>query len=303
MSKRFGLIGAAGYIARRHFEAIQAVEGDLVVAHDINDSVGVLDAYFDECEFTLNSETFYRMCTERDVDIVVVCSPNWLHMEHACRAMYAGIDVICEKPMALSKKELSEMIDARERTGTKCHAVLQLREDPEIQGLASQVRAHPDCMYQVNVEYITRRGPWYLESWKGDPRRSGGLLMNIGVHLFDALIYCFGKPSVATASETGDGRGFRGTLACPRARVTWRLSIDKDDLPVSGAAHRLFHVVGEFSDGATDRMVTSSFSDLHPKIYQKALLGEGWSIEDCVPAIQVIHGLTHSPKNVAEFDW
>ena len=40
---------------------------------------------------------------------------------------------------------------------------------------------------------ITPRGNWYKYSWKGDENKSGGLLYNIGIHLFDLINFLFGK--------------------------------------------------------------------------------------------------------------
>ena len=39
---------------------------------------------------------------------------------------------------------------------------------------------------------MTARGPWYDVSWKGSEERSGGLVTNIGIHLFDLLLWMFG---------------------------------------------------------------------------------------------------------------
>ena len=56
--KRFGLIGAAGYIAPRHLRAIKDTGNDLVVAMDVNDSVGIMDSHFPEAEFFTQFEQF-----------------------------------------------------------------------------------------------------------------------------------------------------------------------------------------------------------------------------------------------------
>ena len=54
MNKNFAIIGTAGYIAPRHLKAIKEIGGNLVAALDIADSVGILDAYFPDCEFFKN---------------------------------------------------------------------------------------------------------------------------------------------------------------------------------------------------------------------------------------------------------
>ena len=58
MKKRFGLIGAGGYIAPRHLKAIKETGNDLVVAMDVNDSVGVIDSFFPEAKFFTDFENF-----------------------------------------------------------------------------------------------------------------------------------------------------------------------------------------------------------------------------------------------------
>ena len=56
----FALIGAAGYIAPRHMKAIKAVGGDLKVAFDPNDSVGIIDSHFPQAHFFTEFERFDR---------------------------------------------------------------------------------------------------------------------------------------------------------------------------------------------------------------------------------------------------
>ena len=46
---------------------------------------------------------------------------------------------------------------------------------------------------KVEVTYIASRGNWYQTSWKGINKKSGGIISNIGVHIFDILVWLFGK--------------------------------------------------------------------------------------------------------------
>jgi UDP-N-acetyl-2-amino-2-deoxyglucuronate dehydrogenase len=77
----------------------------------------------------------------------------------------------------------------------------------------------------VDLTYITSRGRWYLQSWKGDIKKSGGIATNIGVHFFDMLHFIFGGIQdniVHYASETRAA----GYLEYENARVRWFLSVD-----------------------------------------------------------------------------
>ena len=56
--KKFGLIGTGGYIAPRHLKAIKETGHELVVAMDVNDSVGIMDSHFPNAEFFTEFEEF-----------------------------------------------------------------------------------------------------------------------------------------------------------------------------------------------------------------------------------------------------
>ena len=50
-----------------------------------------------------------------------------------------------------------------------------------------------NIFYECELNYNTPRGKWYDYSWKGNSEKSGGILYNIGIHLFDILIWIFGE--------------------------------------------------------------------------------------------------------------
>ena len=76
----------------------------------------------------------------------------------------------------------------------------------------------------VRLHYVTPRGRWYERSWKGDPERSGGLLTNIGIHMFDFLLWKFG-PEIKTSVDERTSTTIAGTSKFARAAtVEWLLS-------------------------------------------------------------------------------
>ena len=84
--------------------------------------------------------------------------------------------------------------------------------------------------HDVDLTYITSRGHWYLRSWKGDVRKSGGIATNIGVHFFDMLHFIFGKLQHNVVHHNADTKA-AGYLEYERARVRWFLSVDVADVP------------------------------------------------------------------------
>jgi len=226
---KFGLIGAAGYVAPRHMQAIKDTGHELVVAFDVNDSVGVLDKYFPDCAFFTKQEPFDRHIVKNEhLDYMVVCSPNHLHEAHCKLGMRLGADVICEKPLATTVDNLKQLQMVEEQTGKKVYSILQLRLHPSIKLLKHMINKNEE--YLVTLNYITPRGPWYHYSWKGNEFKSGGIETNIGIHFFDVLIWLFGNVKKFEITVRDKQRSV-GILQLERANVTWNLSIDKNDLP------------------------------------------------------------------------
>lgn len=279
---RFGLIGVGGYIAPRHLKAIKEVGGTLICALDISDSVGILDSYFPEAAFfTQEAEfvAFLDALSERGerLDFISICTPNFLHKRHIAIALNHGTSAICEKPLVLDMHSFDELkalesaaqrraerakiserakhtkidsvdlIDSRAFSKPQVFGILQLRLHESIialkQRIAHELAQNPRQTYQLRLRYITPRGRWYGASWKGDARKSGGIVCNIGVHLFDMLLFVFGefaRNEMRGASETRAS----GVLELANARVEWLLSVEGDDL----AAHR-----AEDTQGAESR--------------------------------------------------
>jgi UDP-N-acetyl-2-amino-2-deoxyglucuronate dehydrogenase len=292
MTKTFALIGAAGYVAPRHMRAIKDTGGSLVAALDPHDSVGILDSYFPNADFFREFERFDRFVDKQrrkstPVDLVSVCSPNYLHDAHIRFALRSGASAICEKPLVLNPWNLDGLQELERETGQYVYNVLQLRLHPKIQELRERVaRAPSDKIFDVDLTYLTSRGHWYFVSWKGDIKRSGGIATNIGVHFFDMLYYVFGAQRASTVHIHRDDVA-AGYLEFERARVRWFLSVNADHLPESAVeqgktTYRSVQIEGEeleFSHG---------FTDLHTLTYQDVLDGGGYGIAEARPSINAV---------------
>lgn len=298
MKPTYALIGAAGYIAPRHLEAIKETGGQLVVAYDVADSVGVMDRYFHDAAFFTEFEQFesHVIGLRRHgaaVNYVVICSPNYLHKAHMSFAMRIGADAICEKPLVLNLSDLDDLAQIERETGQRINGILQLRLHPAILALRDKVANGPaDKIYDVDLGYFTSRGSWYHASWKGVEAKSGGIAANIGVHFFDMLAFVFGPIQEIVVHHRGNDSA-AGFLRFERARVRWVLSINRNHLPshtpASQTTHRSINVEGveiEFSEG---------FTDLHIESYRNILAGTGYGLEVVRPSIEVVSAIRSAP--------
>ena len=132
--KNFVLIGAAGYIAPRHLKAIKETNNELVAAMDPNDSVGIIDTYFPDADFFTEFERFDRHAEKlrlnnTPIDIVSICSPNYLHDSHIRFGLRNHADVICEKPLVLNPWNIDSLANAEKEFGKKVYNIFQLRHN------------------------------------------------------------------------------------------------------------------------------------------------------------------------------
>ena len=290
----FGMLGAAGFVAPRHMKAIHQTGNQLVAACDPYDGVGILDRYFPGCRFFTEVERFdrhleklRRASNDNAVDYISICSPNYLHDAHCRLAMRLDAHAICEKPLVISPWNLDQLELLESEYGSHVYTVLQLRLHREARRLKELVEANPDKHFECNLQYVTRRGPWYHQSWKGQASKSGGLSMNIGIHFFDLLIWLFGAVEESAVYERQADK-FRGQLHLERATIDWFLSIDVDDLPDGHLANGLHaHRALTVGDDAFD--FSSGFDDLHTRVYEEILNGNGCRIRDARPSIELVH--------------
>lgn len=292
--KNFALIGAAGYIAPRHMKAIRETENNLVAAMDPNDSVGIIDSHFPDADFFTEFERFDRHVDKlrrakdgRKIDYMAICSPNYLHDSHMRFALRSNADAICEKPLVLNPWNIDGLQEIERDTGQKVNTILQLRLHPAIIALKEKVAlSNSDKKYEVDLTYITSRGHWYLQSWKGDEKKSGGIATNIGVHFYDMLHFVFGSLQDNKVHYNAPTKA-AGYLEYEKARVRWFLSVDVNDIPsdVRAAGQRTYRAISangesiEFSDG---------FTDLHTISYREILAGRGFGLEENRVAIETV---------------
>jgi UDP-N-acetyl-2-amino-2-deoxyglucuronate dehydrogenase len=281
-------------------KAIRDTGNELVAAYDVNDSVGIIDSHFPEAAFFTEFERFDRFVDKlsrgkvpQALDYVAICSPNYLHDSHMRFALRSNADAICEKPLVLNPWNIDGLIELERDTGRKVNTILQLRLHPSIIELKKRVEASSsDIKFDVDLTYITSRGAWYMQSWKGDSKKSGGIATNIGVHFFDMLHFVFGalqQNHVHHMSDTKAG----GYLEYERARVRWFLSIDVNDVPeaIRKEGQRTYRSITcdddeiEFSGG---------FTDLHTRSYQEILEGKGFGLEENRAAIETVAAIRNA---------
>ncbi len=296
--KKFAIIGVGGYIAVRHLKAIKDTGNILLATLDPCDSVGIIDSYFPDSHFFVEFERFDRHVDKLrrsgiQLDYVSICSPNYLHDSHIRFALRSGASAICEKPLVLNPWNIDALAEIEKEYNKKINTILQLRLHPVLIDLKKKIDSNnSQHLHDLTLTYITSRGNWYYNSWKGDIHKSGGIATNIGVHFFDMLSWIFGKVKSNTVHLLSHNKA-GGFIELEKARVRWFLSLDSKDLPETArmAGKRTYRSIVmdnteiEFSEG---------FTDLHTKSYEEILAGRGFGLEETKSSIEMVYQIRNA---------
>ncbi|MDR2094898.1 MAG: Gfo/Idh/MocA family oxidoreductase [Treponema sp.] len=134
-----------------------------------------------------------ELLADPKVDIVLVAVPNDMHKSLVIKALEAGKNVVCEKPVALNSGEFQEMIDASKKAG-KVFAVHQNRRWDEDFLTAKKIYDEKLLGEVFRIESRVHGSRGIPGDWRGMPEHGGGMLLDWGVHLLDqALLMIPGK--------------------------------------------------------------------------------------------------------------
>ena len=297
--KNFALIGASGYIAPRHMQAITETGNTLVAALDPYDGIGIMDSHFPQASFFTEFERFdrfvdkYHRENEKKIDYMAITTPNYLHDAHIRFALKSGCDAICEKPLVLNPHNIDQLKIIEQETGKRVNNILQLRLHPSIIALkekvAKELEENPNKVYDIDLTYLTSRGKWYFVSWKGDEAKSGGIASNIGVHFYDMLCWIFGDVEeniVHLKTPDANAGGFK----LKHANVRWFLSVNYDYIPqdVRDAGQTTFRSITVDGD---EIEFSGGFKDLHTRSYEEILAGNGFGLDEAYGSIRTVSSI------------
>lgn len=198
---RFALLGA-GLAADFHRRAIEANadRGARLAAVAYHDP-----ARFDEigARFGTACMSWQEVLGRPDLDAVVICTPSGQHADQAVEAAEAGKHVLVEKPMALRLDAADRMIRACRAAGVRLGVVFQRRAEPLFQRVRRALRAGDLgalTLASVTLPYLRDQAYYDQAAWRGTwDEDGGGVLMNQGIHLVDALLWYLGDPVAAEA--------------------------------------------------------------------------------------------------------
>ncbi|MBE6931149.1 MAG: Gfo/Idh/MocA family oxidoreductase [Ruminococcaceae bacterium] len=196
---RLAIVGT-GSIARSHMQGIQRLdEAELAAVCDVHQSQ--LDWFTNL--YPVPKENCYTdldaMLARDDIDGVIVCTPDFSHCDVSVRAMRAGKDVLCEKPMALDLEECREMVRVSEETGRRLMIGQVCRKAPGFIKAKELIDSGViGELFFVESEYAhDYMHSTGVDKWRMTPERHP--IIGGGCHAVDLLRWLAGDPTEVTA--------------------------------------------------------------------------------------------------------
>lgn len=189
---KFGIIGQ-GHIGKRHAEMVRRnPEAELIA---VCDPLPRQDLGVSESKEPFYSSVEEMLSAHPEIEVVNVCSPNGLHAKHSLIGLEAGKNVVCEKPMALSKVDCETMVYKALQNHKTVFCVMQNRYSPPsvwLKKIVEEKIIGDVYMVQLNC-YWNRDERYYKKGgWKGTQELDGGTLFTQFSHWIDLVYWIFG---------------------------------------------------------------------------------------------------------------
>ena len=298
--KNFVIVGSCGYIAPKHFQAIKETNNNLVAAYDITQNAGIIDKYFPESSFFFKFSEFEKFIRKfqrkKTIHYLVICAPNYLHNKFILFGLKNHMNVICEKPLILKTSQLIKISNYQDKYKRKVFCIMQLRLNKNVinfkKKIVQKLSKNLNNIIKCRIKYVTYRGDWFLKSWKGNKKKSGGLTTNIGIHLFDLITWFFGSFKHIKI-DINNSKTSTGVIKFKNACVEWTISIS--DLYLDKKKPNV-RAIRQFYFGENKLELSDNFNNMHILSYKKILNGKGFTIQDVKDSLYITEKLRNMSK-------
>ena len=194
---KYALIGC-GRIAVNHMKAAINNELEIVAVCDVLEEKmeELLAKYGLEKDESIKRYTDYKkMVEEMQPELASIATESGLHAEIALYCIEKGVNLIIEKPMAMSIEDANKIIDLAEEKNVKVSACHQNRFNVAIQKLRKAVesgRFGELSHGSIHVRWNRNAGYYEQAPWRGTWEQDGGALMNQCIHGIDLLRWMMG---------------------------------------------------------------------------------------------------------------
>ncbi|HON00975.1 MAG TPA: Gfo/Idh/MocA family oxidoreductase [Acidobacteriota bacterium] len=193
MEKLGVMVVGPGWVAGQHLAAFAArkdTEVRVIAGNGPEDRTrarGYCEKLGLSCDYV---EDYGSALRREDVDVVCLCTPNYLHYEQAAEALAARKHVLLEKPMALKLEQAKDLVALAEAAGVRTHVGHVVRYYDAVRGLWQAVRGG-----EIGEVYYCEAGYWHeiAPGWKTSRAKAGDALLMAGCHAVDMVCWMMGE--------------------------------------------------------------------------------------------------------------
>jgi len=238
---RVGLVGVGAAAQISHIPALLKAEGVELVALCDRDPVKAARVA-QKFGIPRHVSRVDALLADDTIDVVDICTPNFLHAPMAMAALEAGKHVLCERPLARSAAEAAEMVKAARKADRVLACAVQHRFRADGQLLRTFVsKGELGDVYYAKAGWLRQRTEWDSDEWRRQKRESGGgVVLDLGFQMLDLSLWVMGGPKVASVSASVH-RSKKGEVedsatallrldsgATLTLELTWGLLMEKD---------------------------------------------------------------------------
>lgn len=197
MEHKMAIVGFGG-MAGWHYDLVEEID-NLAVA-------GIWDIKKERREYAASRGisvygSLEELLQDEFVDLVLIATPNDVHKSIAVSALEAGKNVVCEKPVTLSSRDLQEMAEAARRTG-RFLTVHQNRRWDEDFLTVKKVMGEGKLGEIFRLESRVHGSRGIPGDWRQEKEHGGGMVLDWGVHLLDQALLLFPGVKLETVYAT-----------------------------------------------------------------------------------------------------
>ncbi len=188
-----------GVIAPVHIRAIQDCEQDIVAVCDVDSAR--CQKTISEYGLTARAYTNYvEMLEKEKLDAVHVCTPHHLHAQMCCEALKRGVNVLCEKPLAITKEQLDEIGEAVKNSTATLGVCHQQRYRSSLLYVRDLFKGREITGATATLVWNRNKNYYQAEQWRGKwATEGGGVMINQAIHYLDILQWFCGYPETVIA--------------------------------------------------------------------------------------------------------
>ena len=202
---KISIVGCGG-ISRTHIGAVRDIPDARIIS--VADCIPErAEAAAKQCGAKAYTSLEDMLAGEKP-DVLHICTPHYLHVSMAVYAMERGVDVLCEKPCAMTEGQLNELRECQRRTGRQFGVCFQNRYNRSVQYLKNIIDSKTYGELIGMRAFVTwkRDADYYASGdWRGKKAtEGGGVLINQALHTLDLMNMLGGNVKAVTAHASND---------------------------------------------------------------------------------------------------